>query len=148
MVHGHVGYLREASHGDPYATRCLVPAAFATGEARIPAALLQERLPQTLQLAEERERVLYQETDKDARQQVKQSLTDFVALCAQKERETGEPVSIIASYEGGRLDQRKDAVRRLQTRAGIRSRMQQQRKTLAPRRRGFSVSDLCTAVSA
>jgi len=32
---GHVGYLREAYHGEPYATRVLVPEAFEQGEATI-----------------------------------------------------------------------------------------------------------------
>jgi hypothetical protein len=32
VVHGHVGYLREAYHGEPYATRVLVPEAFAAKE--------------------------------------------------------------------------------------------------------------------
>ncbi len=40
---GHVGYLREAYHGEPYATRVLVPEAFETGEARPP--WLLDRLP-------------------------------------------------------------------------------------------------------
>lgn len=31
VVHGHVGYLREAYHGEPYATRVLVPEAFVPG---------------------------------------------------------------------------------------------------------------------
>jgi len=37
---GRVGYLREAYHGEPYATQVLVPEAFETGEALIPASLL------------------------------------------------------------------------------------------------------------
>ena len=49
-VHGHVGYLREAYHGEPYATRVLVPEAFDAPEceAAISAATLRERLPETL----------------------------------------------------------------------------------------------------
>ena len=44
--HGHVGYLREAYHGEPYATRVLLPEAFAAkGEpVAIPAALLNSPL--------------------------------------------------------------------------------------------------------
>ncbi len=97
IAHGHVGYLREAYHGEPYATRHLVAEAFETGDAVIPAALLRERLPHTLELVEERQRALYQESEEEI-QEVKQSFTDFVALCEQKEQETGEPVTIIASY--------------------------------------------------
>jgi hypothetical protein len=43
---GHVGYLREAYHGGPYATKLLVPEAFdsETCRAEIPAAVMRERL--------------------------------------------------------------------------------------------------------
>jgi hypothetical protein len=43
---GHVGYLREAYHGGPYATKLLVPEAFdsETRRAEIPAAVMRERL--------------------------------------------------------------------------------------------------------
>jgi hypothetical protein len=100
VVHGHVGYLREAYHGEPYATRHLVPEAFdAKGhEAAIPAAMLRERLPKTLELVEERERELYGQPDLAEISKVKKSFSDFVALCERKEEETGEPVSIVASY--------------------------------------------------
>jgi len=94
---GSRGYLREAYHGAPYATKFLCGEAFITGEARIPASRLQKRLPQTLILAEERERTIYQ-SDAAEIEAVKQSYRDFVALCERKENETGEPVRIIASY--------------------------------------------------
>ena len=67
VVHGHVGYLREAYHGEPYATRVLVPEAF-DGHGKpvaIPAALLRKRLPATLAAADMRERTIYRETDAD-----------------------------------------------------------------------------------
>ncbi len=98
VVHGHVGYLREAYHGEPYATRYLVAEAFENGRAQIPAAVLRERLPATLALVEERERTLYDNYDAESVAEVQQSFTDFVQLCERKERETGEPVTIIASY--------------------------------------------------
>lgn len=100
VVSGHVGYLREAYHGEPYATRHLCREAFAseTGEALIPAAVLRERLPETLRLAEERERRVYHETDPAHVEDVKRSFTDFVELCEAKERATGEAVTVIASY--------------------------------------------------
>lgn len=100
-VHGHVGYLREAYHGEPFATTYLVAEAFdsADGQAKIPAAVLRERLPETIRIAKERERVVYERKgeipDDDPGIQ---SFTDFVALCERKERETGEPVTIFASY--------------------------------------------------
>ena|SRR5579862_4706688 len=98
--HGHAGYLREAYHGVPYATKFLCREAFesATCRAPISAEVLRARLPETLHLAEERERLVYEETDEHEIELVRQSFRDFVALCEAKEQETGEPVSIIASY--------------------------------------------------
>ena len=98
VEHGHVGYLREAYHGEPYATRVLVPEAFETGRAEIPAATLWERLPDALKAAEQRERELYGETDINEIGRVLKSYVAFVALCARKEAETGEPCLSIASY--------------------------------------------------
>ncbi len=95
---GHVGYLREAYHGEPYATRVLVPESFETGRAEIPAETLWERLPETLKAAEQRERELYGETDINEIGHVLKSYVDFVELCARKEDETGKPCLIIASY--------------------------------------------------
>ena len=94
---GGTGYLREAYHGEPYATKHLCAEAFEMGEARISAAVLRERLPHTLDLAEERDRKLYEATDEEI-EDTKQSYREFVALCEEKEKETGEPVLFIASY--------------------------------------------------
>lgn len=100
VVHGHAGYLREAYHGEPYATQYLVQEAFDSpnNKAAIPAATLRERLPHTLALVEERERAVYHESDEQEIAAVKRSFADFVELCAAKEQATGEPVTIIASY--------------------------------------------------
>ena len=97
---GHLGYLREAYHGEPYATRVLVEEAFlhAHGRASIGADLLQARLPEVLELAERREREVYSVTDAVEIERVLKSYRDFVALCAQKEKETGEPYLIFASW--------------------------------------------------
>lgn len=97
---GGAGYLREAYHGAPYATKHLCREAFesGTGRAAIPASVLRQRLPETLRLAEERERVVYGETDTRDIEPVLQSFRDFVALCEAKEKDTGQPVDIIASY--------------------------------------------------
>ena len=95
---GQLGYLREAYHGEPYATRRLVPEAFMYGRARIAAATLQKRLPETLEIAERRERKVYEVTDPNDIERVLKSYRDFVALCAQKEFETGKRCLIIASY--------------------------------------------------
>lgn len=97
--HGHVGYLREAYHGTPYATTYLLAEAFDHPEgAQIPSAVLKTRLPLTLKLVTERERLLYGETDRSEAQRVIASFIDFVQLCERKEHETGKPVTIIASY--------------------------------------------------
>ena len=100
VVHGHAGYLREAYHGEPYATKHLVQEAFEQpeGMAQIPAAVLKARLPETLKLVTERERAIYGVTDRSEVQAVIASFIDFVQLCERKEAETGEPVTIIASY--------------------------------------------------
>ena len=101
VKHGHVGYLRESYHGEPYATRHLVAEAFDSpdAQAQIPAKTLRERLPETIRLAKKRMRVVYKRKgripDNDP---VIQSFVDFVALCERKEQQTGEPVTIIASY--------------------------------------------------
>ncbi len=95
---GGIGYLREAYHGAPYATRHLCAEAFdARDGAHIPASVLRERLPATLDLVEERECELYQ-ANAEQIEEVKQSFRDFVTLCEEKERETGEAVRIVASY--------------------------------------------------
>jgi hypothetical protein len=97
--HGHVGYLREAYHGAPYATKVLCAESFAsdTCEAQIPAKVLKARLPGVKQVVLERERVIYKSTGKEAAGVVK-SYEGFVKLAALKEKETGEPVTIVASY--------------------------------------------------
>ena len=96
---GHVGYLREAYHGEPYATVFLCAEAFGSqdGNATIPAQLLRQRLARTLELAADRERKLYNGSDEDVKA-IQKSFNDFVMLCEQKEAETGEPVVIHASY--------------------------------------------------
>ena len=98
---GHVGYLREAYHGAPYATHYLVAEAFDStdGEAQIPASVLRERLPETIRLAKERQRIVYNRKGSipDDDPAIK-SFTDFVALCERMEQKTGEPVTILASY--------------------------------------------------
>jgi len=98
VEHGHVGYLREAYHGEPYATKVLAPEAFEELRAAIPAATLIDRLPAVLTVAEARERKLYGVTDPTEIEPILQSYRDFVALCERKERETKEPCVIHASY--------------------------------------------------
>ena len=100
VLAGNVGYLREAYHGNPYATKYLLREAFVSDDAtaRIESSVMRRRLPGTLALVEEREREVYNVTDEDEIQLVKQSFIDFVDLCERKEKETGTPVLIRASY--------------------------------------------------
>ena len=97
---GELGYLREAYHGDPYATDFLLQEAFekdVKGEAKIPAKVLRERLPRALELIKEREEKLYGGKTERIKS-IQKSYEDFVALIERKEKETGELVTILASY--------------------------------------------------
>ena len=100
IAHGHVGYLREAYHGEPYATRVLVPEAFDDPNgAPIKAATMRERLPETLRTAIERQTKIYNEpAGSEETRLILKSFIDFVDLCARKERERGSPCTISASY--------------------------------------------------
>ncbi len=99
VTSGHVGYLREAYHGEPYATRELVKEAFESknGEAKISAETLRKRLPSVLKLVEKREKQLYS-SNRNTINKVKKSFKDFVELVDKKEKETKRKVTIIASY--------------------------------------------------
>jgi hypothetical protein len=79
IAHGHVGYLREAYHGEPYATRVLVPEA--------------------LRVARTRQLVIYgRGANAPETRTIEKSFGDFVTLCERKEQETGVPCRIVASY--------------------------------------------------
>lgn len=96
---GKFGYLREAYHGEPYGTMMLVAEAFDSGdgEATISASVLRSRLPEVLILVGQRQRMIYKATEEEVAE-AQQSFVDFVELCERKEKETGEPVTITASY--------------------------------------------------
>jgi hypothetical protein len=96
IVHGHVGYLREAYHGEPYATKVLVPEAFKDDEAEIPAATLRERLPAVLAVVEKRHTTVYDDSPESIAE-FQQSYIDFVDLAERKEAETGKPVRVVVS---------------------------------------------------
>jgi hypothetical protein len=98
QVAGHVGYLCETKGGNLFATKVLVPEAFERLRVPIYARRLQNRLPETLVVAERREREDWGVTDQAEINCILKSYRDFVALCARKEAETGEPCLIIASY--------------------------------------------------
>ena len=103
---GNLGYLREAYHGEPYATHVLVPEAFSDELALqysegvpISAQTLRERLPETVEVALKREQAIYgHDPEHPETQLVVQSFEDFVSLCEDKEAALGEPCSFIASY--------------------------------------------------
>ena len=98
--HGHVGYLREAYHGEPYATRFLCREAFASGigESQISAKVMRDRLPETLDMVDQRERRIYKQKDQAKIDLVKKSFSDFVELCEHKEKKTGVPCTITVSW--------------------------------------------------
>jgi hypothetical protein len=100
VVGGHVGYLREAYHGAPYATEILVPEGFrgSVGGVPIPAKVLRERLPEAISVVLERVSTLYSSLDPAERLAMLESFRDFVLLCEKKEAETGEPVRISVSW--------------------------------------------------
>jgi len=98
IAHGHVGYLREAYDGEPYALEFLVPEAFES-DAEIPAALLRARLAEVLRIAAKRQWAVYHRpADHDVAREALKSIADFVDLCERKERETGKPCRISARY--------------------------------------------------
>jgi hypothetical protein len=97
LAYGYVGYLREAYHGEPYATKYFVEEAF-EGPTQIKASTLKERLPRTLKIIEKRYKELY-EVDRDMKEveDVQKSYIDFVNLAEKKEEETGEPCWVLVS---------------------------------------------------
>jgi hypothetical protein len=94
---GAVGYLREAYHGNVYATRVLVPEAFEGDcNAAIPAATLRERLPATIGAHIKRMADNYERTI-DEHAPSAQTFVAFVDLVEAKERAGLNPI-IHASY--------------------------------------------------
>jgi hypothetical protein len=101
--HGHVGYLRESYHGGPYATHVLVPEAFTDGRGeqsvQIPAEVLRQRLPATIETAIARAVNVYGDNREEARNSdLVKSFVAFVELAERKEEETGKCCTIHASY--------------------------------------------------
>ena len=95
---GDVGYLREASHGQIFATQYLVKEAFEEGadEVHIPAKELRKRLPLTKEIVIQRAKEVYKEelTEDDA---IVKAFEDFVKLSEALEEEGRKP-TIYASY--------------------------------------------------
>ena len=99
---GHVGYLREAYHGGPYATKVLLPEAWIDEEERdeggaisIEASTLRNRLPKTLEAAAIRNRENYSGRDEEM---VLKSFKDFVDLAEDLEKKNGKPCKFYVSY--------------------------------------------------
>jgi hypothetical protein len=98
VVSGHVGYLREAYHGEPYATRVLLPEAFVSdGDSgvAIPAATLRKRLPATLAAARERQRRVYRAREGDD-DPVVMAFVRFVELIERLEAEGKNPRIVVS----------------------------------------------------
>ena len=121
---GSAGYLREAYHGEPYATEVLVPDAFQWTEninrlmvnaghngselddnlmnllsrgVPMQAKALRERLPDALRKAQERIDKIYPDTPTDLAEKQLQAYTDFVELAEAKQAE-GKNIYVYASY--------------------------------------------------
>jgi len=112
---GNKGYLREAYHGSPYATHHLLGECFEIDEVQgtlsgtgkgveykiqvfIPAKLLRERLPKTLEIVKERYIKVYKDaTDKEIKVAQK-SFIDFVELAEKIEKEEKTSCEFYASF--------------------------------------------------
>jgi len=98
---GDTGYLREAYHGEPYATQMLVPEAFdeklAGEDVPIFAKEMRARLPKVLEKVRERYEKIY-EAGEDEIKTAQKSFSDFVKLAEQKEEANKEPCKVYASY--------------------------------------------------
>jgi len=97
---GHTGYLREAYHGEPYATKDFVKEAFESEshKAKISAKKLLKRLPAAMAKAGLREMQIYKTENPFEIWLAQKSYVDFCELCKAKEEETGEPCEITASF--------------------------------------------------
>lgn len=104
-VHGHVGYLREAYHGGPYATKVLASESWDAeiGDdednpigARIPAPVLRSRLKAAIVACKERALKNYNEVLNDESPHVR-SIIAFVELAERKEAEGKNP-RVYCSY--------------------------------------------------
>jgi hypothetical protein len=95
---GYVGYLREAYHGGPYATKYLVSEAFkkGAGDVHIPAKELRKRLPLTKDIVIQRFKEVYKEEIEEDNVFVK-AFEDFVKLSEALEEEGRKP-TVYASF--------------------------------------------------
>ena len=98
IEHGHVGYLREAYHGNPYVTRFLLKEAFESddGTAEISSKVLRIRLPEALKLHIKRQKEIYND-DINFESPSAESIISFVELAEMLHKANKNP-KIIASY--------------------------------------------------
>lgn len=106
---GNLGYLREAYHGGPYATKVLAPECWTEAQkdqdddseipsgVQIPVATLKERLPRVIETAIQREKLVYNNEVTEDSDMVK-AFVDFVELAEEKEKLKGEPCWVYSSY--------------------------------------------------
>src|SRR6266702_3732268 len=93
---GKIGYLREAYHGEPYATFILFSEDWdkqPEGGFTIANSVLKERLAKTVKVAMERERKLYRNREP----KTFQSFIDFVELHGRLEKEGKNPRIVISA---------------------------------------------------
>jgi len=109
VTSGDVGYLREAYHGEPYATHELITEDWSDQPYNedaerpdykgcgfsIPNEVLKKRLPKVLKVVKEREITLYKGTLDDV-YEVQESYKDFVALHGELEKNGKNPRIIIS----------------------------------------------------
>lgn len=96
---GDVGYLREAYHGEPYATMVLVSEEWDTQPREgfdIPNRVLVNRLPDVVAAAKERAMTLYGDSEEEAAEAAK-AFEDFVKLHGEMEAKGLNP-RITISY--------------------------------------------------
>ena len=98
---GEHGYLREAYHGGPYATKELLPECWKDGYEGelipIKSSVLKKRLDIVVDTSRERSTILYKEDPEDT-DKTAQSFIDFVELASRLEKESGYPCKFYASY--------------------------------------------------
>ena len=112
---GDKGYLREAYHGSPYATHYLLNECFEIDEVQgtlsgtdkgieykiqvfIPAKLLRERLPKTLEIVRERYLKVYKDANEKEIKVAQKSFIDFVELAEKIEEKEGKSCEFYASF--------------------------------------------------
>jgi hypothetical protein len=95
VVHGHVGYLREAYDGEPYAIPMLVPEAFER-EVEIPGARLRERLESVLCVATRRQVQVYsRNTDNEDAKAALKSLSTSSNSASEKKQRLASPAAFL-----------------------------------------------------